>query len=63
VIDIMPIAKAFKHSVIIDPKRKGTKSKFDPCEFVDEYFETFIQKKAGDSMDELMLIVREHMLK
>jgi hypothetical protein len=57
----VPIVKAFKHSVIIDPKRKETRSKFDPCEYVDEYFETFIQKKASDSMDELMVIVREHM--
>ena len=61
VIDIVPIAKAFKHSVIVDPKRKETKSVFDPCEYVDEYFEHFIQKKATDAMDELMGIVREHM--
>jgi hypothetical protein len=47
--------------VIIDPKCKETKSKFDPCEYVDEYFETFIQKKATDAMDELMLIAREHL--
>jgi len=61
VIDIVPMAKAFKHSVLVDPKRKETKSKFDPCEYVDEYFETFIQKKAGDAVDELMEIVEKHM--
>jgi NAD-dependent deacetylase len=61
VIDIVPIAKAFKHSVIIDPQRKETKSMFDPNEYVDEYFENFIQKKAGEAMEELMVIVREHL--
>ena len=61
VIDIVPIAKAFKHSVIVDPKRKESKSMFDPYEFVDEYFEQFIQKKATDAMEELMGIVREHL--
>jgi len=60
VIDIVPMAKAFKHSVLVDPKRKETKSKFDPCEYVDEYFETFIQKKACES-DELIAIVEEHL--
>ena len=39
VIDIVPIAKAFKHSIIIDPKRQETRSKFDPHEYIDEYFE------------------------
>ena len=61
VIDIVPIAKAFKHSVIVDPKPKETKSVFDPCEYVDEYFEQFIQKKVTDAMKELMEIVREHL--
>lgn len=61
VIDIIPIAKAFKHSILIDPKRQGTTSKFDPKEYIDEYFEYFIQKKAGESMDEMMKIIKEHM--
>ncbi len=61
VIDLVPMAKAFKHSVIIDPKRQETRSKFDPHEYIDEYFEHFIQKKASEAMDELMVIVREHM--
>jgi len=61
VIDLVPIAKAFKHSIIVDPKRQETRSKFDPHEYIDEYFEHFIQKKASEAMDEVMEIVREHM--
>jgi len=61
VIDIIPIAKAFKHSLLIDPKRQETASKFDPHSYTDEYFEHFIQKKAGESMDDMMAIIKEHM--
>lgn len=61
VIDIIPIAKEFKHSILIDPKRQKTKSTFDPNSYVDEYFEHFIQKKAGNAMDEMMVIIKEHM--
>jgi NAD-dependent deacetylase len=61
VIDIVPIAKAFKHSVLIDPKRQPTASRFDPHEYIDKYFEHFIQKKAGDAMDEMMAIVKAHL--
>ena len=61
VIDIVPIAKAFKHSVLIDPKRQATPSQFDPHEYIDEYFEHFIQKKAGDAMDEMVKIIQAYM--
>lgn len=61
VIDIIPIAKAFKHSVLIDPKRHETASQFDPHEYIDEYFGHFIQKNAGDAMDEMMAIVKAHL--
>lgn len=61
VIDIIPIAKAFNHSILIDPKRQETRSKYDPKEYIDEYFEHFIQKKAGDAMDEMMEIIKSHM--
>jgi NAD-dependent deacetylase len=61
VIDVIPIAKAFKHSIIIDPKRYETPSKFDPKAYIDEYFEHFIQKKASDAMEEMMNIVKVHM--
>lgn len=61
VIDIAHIAKAFKHSVLIDPKRQETASIYDPKKYIDEYFEHFIQKKAGDAMDELLKMITDYM--
>jgi NAD-dependent deacetylase len=61
VIDIVPIAKEFKHSILIDPKRQETASKFDPHTYIDEYFEHFIQKKAGEAMDDMMTRIKDHM--
>lgn len=61
VIDIVPIAKEFKHSILIDPSRQETKSTFDPKSYIDEYFEHFIQKKAGEAMDDMMKTIQEHM--
>jgi len=61
VIDIVSIAKEFKHSILIDPKRQLIESAFNQDNYIDDYFEHFIQKKAGESMDEMMKIVEEHM--
>lgn len=61
VIDIVPIAKSFKHSILIDPKRQETRSLYDPKSYIDEYFEHFIQKKAGDAMEEMMGIIKKYM--
>jgi len=61
VIDIIPLAKEFKHSILIDPKRQETKSMYDPHTYIDEYFEHFIEKKAGDSMEDMMGIIKGHM--
>ncbi len=61
VIDIIPIAKEFQHSILIDPKRQGTHSMYDPKAYIDEYFTHFIQKKAGEAMDEMMQIITTHM--
>jgi len=61
VIDIIPIAKEFKHSILIDPKRQKIASVYDPKSYIDEYFEHFIQKKAGEAMDDMMTIIKEHM--
>lgn len=61
VIDIIPISKEFKNSILIDPKRQKTASIYDPKSYIDEYFEHFIQKNAGESMDEMMAIIKEHM--
>jgi len=61
VIDILPIVKSFEHSILIDPKRQETRSIYDAKTHIDEYFEHFIQKKAGDAMEEVMAMVKEHM--
>ena len=61
VVNVANIAKEFKHSIIIDPKRQETASRYEEHEYIDEYFEYFIQKKAGDAMDEVMGIIKEHM--
>ncbi|MEN8304457.1 MAG: Sir2 family NAD-dependent protein deacetylase [Campylobacterota bacterium] len=61
VIDLIQIAKAFKHSALIDPKRQETSSIYDPKNYIDEYFENFIQKKASEAMDDMLAIVKEHM--
>jgi NAD-dependent deacetylase len=61
VIDLVPIAKAFKHSIIIDPNRQETRSMYDPKEYIDEYFEYFIQKKAGEAVEEMIGIVSGYM--
>ena len=61
VIDIASIAKAFKHSILIDPKRHETKSMYDPKTYIDEYFEHFIQKKSTAALPELIQLIRNHM--
>jgi len=60
VIDITQIAKEFKHSILIDPKRQATSSSYDPHQYIDEYFEHFIQKKASAAMDEMLEIIGNH---
>ena len=61
VIDIIPIAKEFKHSILIDPKRQKITSMYDPKTYIDEYFEHFIEKKAGEAMDDMMTLIKKHM--
>ncbi len=61
VIDIVPIAKGFRHSVLIDPERHKTASMYDPRDYIDEYFEHFIQKKAGEAMDDMGEIIKVHL--
>ncbi len=61
VIDIVPIAKEFKHSILIDPKRQKIASVYDPKSYIDEYFEHYIEKKAGEAMGDMMAIIKEHM--
>jgi len=61
VIDLVPIAKAFKHSILIDPNRQETRSMYDPKAYIDEYFEQFIQKTAEEAMEELMRSIDKYM--
>jgi len=61
VIDIVPIVQGFEHSILIDPKRQKIESLYDSDQYIDEYFEHFIQKKAGDAMDDMMKIIEEHL--
>jgi NAD-dependent deacetylase len=54
VIDIVSIATEFAHSILVNPKREMYVTMFGSHErYIDEYFETFIQKKAGEAADEL----------
>ncbi|HIP28034.1 MAG TPA: NAD-dependent deacetylase, partial [Sulfurovum sp.] len=46
---------------IIDPKRQETASRYEENDYIDEYFEHFIQEKAGDAMEEMMGIIKKHM--
>lgn len=61
VIDIVPIAKEFKHSILIDPLRQKIQSLYTPRAHIDEYFEHFLQKKAGEAMEDMMTLIEEHM--
>lgn len=62
VIDIVPIASEFQHSIIINPKREEHMSAFGSHErYIDEYFEHFIQKGAGEAVEEMMNLIEEFM--
>ena len=62
VIDIVPIASAFKHSILINPNREEHMTAFGSNdEYIDEHFEHFIQKGAGSSVDEMKTIIEEFM--
>ena len=62
VIDIVPIASEFRHSILINPKREEYFSSFGRNDkYIDEYFEHFIQKNAGDAVEEMMDIIEEFM--
>ncbi len=60
VIDIVPIASEFDHSILINPKREEYLSAFGSYDkYIDEYFEHFIQKNAGSAMDEMIQLIKE----
>jgi len=60
VIDVVPIASAIKHSILVNPKREEHITSFGSGDtYIDQYFEYFIQKNAGDAMDEVMKLIEE----
>ncbi len=62
VIDIVPIAAEFDHSLIINPKREEHVTAFGSFEKrIDEYFEHFIQKGASASVDEMLGLIADHL--
>lgn len=62
VIDIVPIASEFEHSIIVNPKREKHIGSFGSYDrYIDEYFEHFIQTGAGDAVDEMIRIIEELM--
>ncbi len=58
VIDIVPMATEFSRSILVNPKREMYVTAFGSHErYIDEYFETFIQKKAGEAAEEIEKMV------
>ncbi len=58
VIDIVPIAAEFQHSILINPKREEYIASFGAHDkYIDEYFEHFIHASAGDAVGEMMDII------
>jgi len=58
VLDIVMIASEFDRSILIDPNRKMYVTSFGSHDrYIDEYFEIFLQKKAGEAAEELEELV------
>lgn len=60
VIDIASLAKRFTSSILIDPNRVETASMYDPHDYIDAYFTHYIQKRATEAMDELLILIEKH---
>ena len=60
VIDIVPIASEFDHSILINPAREEHMISFGSHgKYIDEYFEHFLQMGAGDAVEEMVSIIEE----
>ncbi len=58
VIDVVTIAREFEHSVFINPKREEYVTAFGSFEqYIDTFFERFIQKKASEAADDMAGII------
>jgi len=62
VIDIVPIASEFNHSILINPKRERHMSAFgSQGKNIDEYFKHFLQMNAGNAVEEMFELIEEFM--
>lgn len=62
VIDIVPLANEFQHSILVNPKREEHVTAFGSFDkHIDEYFEHFIQKGASGSVDEMLALIQAHL--
>ena len=62
VIDIVTIAREFKDSILINPKREAHVSHYGSYQkMIDEFFTHFIQAGASSSVEELDEIIQEYM--
>ncbi|PHR54071.1 MAG: NAD-dependent deacetylase [Arcobacter sp.] len=76
VIDIVPIAREFQHSILINPKKEEYMTSFTKetsasqtataClsagdDFIDDYFKHFLQMGAGDAVEEMQALIEEFM--
>ena len=63
VIDIVSLANEFQYSILVNPKREEHVTSFGSFDkYIDEYFESFIQKGAVDASEEMLALIRRHFL-
>ncbi len=62
VIDIVPLAQEFQHSILINPKREEHVGSFGSFEKnIDEYFKHFIQTTATEAIPEMIELIEAHL--
>ncbi|WP_457608228.1 SIR2 family NAD-dependent protein deacylase [Nitratifractor sp.] len=62
VIDVVPLAREFERSILVNPKRERHITSFgDHEEYIDEAFTHFIQKKAGEASEELYGMIQGYL--
>ena len=62
VIDIVPIAREFEYSILINPRKESYVNSFGDFETtIDSYFEHFIQNKALEAMERMNTLIERYM--
>jgi len=62
VIDIVPIASEFDHSILINPAREEYMASFGSHgRYIDQYFKHFLQMGAGDAVSDMIGLIEEFM--